>query len=67
MAGWDVPSHVIHLVSQTSEFCYSIAIAFLSAFGLFAFASIRLQDANSEDITVLLYRTMEWVHEVQRT
>eukprot|EP00438_Fugacium_kawagutii_P025051 Skav224657 [mRNA] locus=scaffold4300:208151:211515:- [translate_table: standard] len=23
-----------------------------------------MQDANSEDITVLLYRTMEWVHEV---
>ena len=50
-----------------SMISYSIAIAFLSALGLLAFASIRLQDANSEDITVLLYRTMEWVHEVQRT
>ena len=29
------------------------------------FSSHVAEDANSEDITVLLYKTMEWIHEVQ--
>ena len=28
--------------------------------------SMHCEDANSEDITVLLYKTMEWIHEAAR-
>lgn len=50
-------SNITHIVNTAADVCDNCFP------DKFHYLTYYLKDANSEDITVLLYRTMEWVHE----
>lgn len=50
-------SNITHIVNTAADVCDNCFPE------KFQYLTYYLKDANSEDITVLLYKTMEWIHE----